>query len=87
MIFSSSIVPFDAKTLRRKLDGDKNEESIRLKTLTNIFKLTGSVQMELVPGSDNYSNYKIFDWTLDEYSEGNLKFLIKFDKPEYISVD
>ena len=43
--------------------------------------------MELVPGSDYYPHFKTFDWTLDEYDEDSLNFSVKFDQPEFISID
>ena len=61
-------------------------EQSDLKTITNILKITGSLQMELIPGSDNHLNKKTFDWTINEYNENALKFHVEFDHPEYMSI-
>ena len=42
--------------------------------------------MELVPGSDFHLDKKSFDWILENYDETSLKFLVKFDHPEYMSI-
>ena len=52
-----------------------------------ILKLTGSLQIELVPGSENYLDLKAFAWAI-EVAEGDksIKLRVKFDSPSHISI-
>ena len=77
-IFESQIVPqnftsildsllssFDDETLTENKEGrlvvaEELEHDLRM--ITNLLKLSGSIKIELLPGSENYIEKKQFSW-------------------------
>lgn len=53
--------------------------------LTLYLKLTRSIQIELVPGSEFYPDKKTFDWHVTSYDKTSVILKIDFADPEYIS--
>ena len=50
-------------------------------------KLTGSIQVELIPGNDLYIDKKGYSWEIVRYDEKGIEFKFKFEHPKYISVE
>ena len=58
----------------------------KLKLAESYLKLTQSIRMELVPGSDLYLDKKGFSWELTGQNEYGFSFSVRFENPKYISV-
>ena len=75
---------------RVKVSGNNGSLTVNteedLLATTSILKLSESVNVELVPGDDNYLDKKTFTWRLYAYDGTKVGFTFDFDHPEYISV-
>jgi len=65
----------------------KDEFDSDLEALDYYLKLTGSIRMLLIPGSELFAANKTYTWVLEEYSSTGMKIKLDFDYPEFISID
>lgn len=68
------------------LNDTTTSSSSDLAQIESLLKLSKSIEVELVPGSDNYLDMKGFTWQLASYKETSISLKFTFEHPEYISV-
>ena len=69
----------------RKLEPAKSTEEKQPESIQELLKSSGSMLMKLVPGSDSDLDYKTFDWTLESFTEQEIRLRLSFDYPSFIS--
>ena len=56
-----------------------------LRMITNLMKLSGSIKIELIPGSENYIEKKQFSWEIIKHGENQIEIQFKYENPVFIS--
>ena len=61
------------------------DSDARLRMVQSYLKLTGSIQMLIVPATDNDLDKKAFTWKLTKMDDNGFDFALKFKHPKFIS--
>ena len=64
-----------------------NEINQNLSLIQKLLQKHGCLQMELLPGSEQNTDMKKFNWQLNEFQEDKISIELLFDSPENISMD
>ena len=60
-------------------------ETPDIKKIDQLFKISDSIRIELIPGSALNLDMKSFNWTVEYFDENQMKIKFNFDHPMFIS--
>ena len=60
-------------------------ETPDIKKIDQLFKISDSIRIELIPGSALHLDMKSFNWTVEYFDENQMKLKFNFDHPMFIS--